>query len=80
MRTREGRYVVDRIEYTNYLTVPYPIYSLSKRNVNTKLRYDDLVKKDFKEIWITGNIYYTDVQIAKDFRDLMEDVNIIERR
>lgn len=80
MRTREGRYVVDRIEYTNYLTVPYPIYSLSKRNVNTKLRYDELVKKDFKDIWLTGNIYYTDVQIAKDFRDLMEDVNIIERR
>jgi len=50
MRNREGRFVVDRIEYTNYINIPYPIFTLSKRYVNTKTRYDEQVKKDFKDI------------------------------
>lgn len=74
----DGRYLVDDIAMTPFITNTHPIYGLRKAHVSTKIRYDRDVRQAMENIWNSGKVCFPDMKIAKQFRSWLEEAKIIE--
>lgn len=72
-----GFYMIDYLEMSPYISDKSQIYTLDKSLVNSKVRFNNDIKKSVMELWNIGKFVYPDMSIARDVRSMLEHAKML---
>lgn len=72
-----GFYMIDYLEMSPYISDKSQIYTLDKSLVNSKVRFNNDIKKSMMELWNIGKFVYPDMSIARDVRSMLEHAKML---